>query len=243
MTDKFEMQRIYPPGRKGPTKSAVDSPIRQPAPLIRGLLPAAEPPAPDMAAAPAAPAPQTEPSPEPGQKNAGGKFVYAFTDIPRLRFARGWSQKELAKIAKLDQGQLSRLENGKVSSPKMNNVMKLCAALGLAPNQFLSGYSNAPQKTTHFILPLLRQNEFLSQFNTPDAVRTLRKELSEPSNTDSTVTVLVQMGFNELLEHLALEFTGQPSAQLGQIYLNLIEHGMPPEEAKAIVSSGISAAV
>jgi len=50
--------------------------------------------------------------------------------IVEARKARGWSQRELAAEAGIQQPVLARLENGD-TDPKLSTVTKVCTALGL----------------------------------------------------------------------------------------------------------------
>ena len=53
--------------------------------------------------------------------------------VRELRDAKGWSQSELARRAKVTQGTVSRIENDVVSSIDLEVFEKLARALGVHP--------------------------------------------------------------------------------------------------------------
>jgi transcriptional regulator with XRE-family HTH domain len=63
--------------------------------------------------------------------------------IKELREARGWSLNKLALKAGCSQGYLSDVENGKISSPSGQMLVKLAAALG-ASTDYLLGITDNP---------------------------------------------------------------------------------------------------
>jgi transcriptional regulator with XRE-family HTH domain len=58
--------------------------------------------------------------------------------IVQLRQAKGWSQIELARSAKVDQGLLSRLEDG-VGNPSLKTIAAIAKALGVSISGLTQG--------------------------------------------------------------------------------------------------------
>jgi transcriptional regulator with XRE-family HTH domain len=61
--------------------------------------------------------------------------------IKFIRAKRSYSQKQLAEKAKVDQAQISQLENCR-TSPKMSTFLKIVWALGIAPTDFFQDFSS-----------------------------------------------------------------------------------------------------
>lgn len=59
-------------------------------------------------------------------------------NVRRIRIARQLTQVELAALAKMPQGHLSALENGK-RSPNLSTVAEIAEALGVEPVSLLLG--------------------------------------------------------------------------------------------------------
>jgi transcriptional regulator with XRE-family HTH domain len=57
--------------------------------------------------------------------------------VKRLRTRRGWSQRDLAKRARITQAYISQLEGGRKSNPTMAAVTRLAKALGVSPAALL----------------------------------------------------------------------------------------------------------
>lgn len=58
--------------------------------------------------------------------------------ITILRKRRGWQVQQLAVRAKISKGYLSLLENGQVSNPTLQVLLRLCVALSTDPNTLLA---------------------------------------------------------------------------------------------------------
>lgn len=63
--------------------------------------------------------------------------------IKELRERRGWSKSKLAKMAKISQGNLSDIENGKIHSPSGVVLKKIADALGTT-SDYLLGRTDSP---------------------------------------------------------------------------------------------------
>lgn len=57
--------------------------------------------------------------------------------VARLRHAKGWTQKELAKAAGVKQQNIQQIEAGKVRSPRF--LLSLAEALGVRPHWLMTG--------------------------------------------------------------------------------------------------------
>jgi transcriptional regulator with XRE-family HTH domain len=64
--------------------------------------------------------------------------------IRALRAVRAVTLEQLAAEVKLTKGQLSKIENGKVSSP-VSTLTRIAAALGVSPGQFFQAESGQPR--------------------------------------------------------------------------------------------------
>ena len=64
--------------------------------------------------------------------------------ILALRTLRAVTLEQLASEVKLTKGQLSKIENGKVSSP-VSTLTRIAAALGVSPGQFFQAESGQPR--------------------------------------------------------------------------------------------------
>ncbi|MDD5302420.1 MAG: helix-turn-helix transcriptional regulator [Elusimicrobia bacterium] len=51
--------------------------------------------------------------------------------LRRLRTARGWSQRELARRSGVPAGHISQIESGHIKSPGLTTALKLSVALGI----------------------------------------------------------------------------------------------------------------
>lgn len=60
-----------------------------------------------------------------------GKPVVSPSAVRRIRLDREMTQQELANLADLSLGQISRIEGGKIDSPHFRTVRKLAGALGV----------------------------------------------------------------------------------------------------------------
>jgi transcriptional regulator with XRE-family HTH domain len=58
--------------------------------------------------------------------------------IVRLRKGKGWSQIELARSAKMDQGLLSRLEDG-IGNPSLKTIAAIAKALDVSVSELTQG--------------------------------------------------------------------------------------------------------
>lgn len=61
------------------------------------------------------------------------------TTLREARTRKRWTQEELEARAGVDQSVISKLERGVSSSPRLDTVRKLEAALGLKPGQLVIG--------------------------------------------------------------------------------------------------------
>lgn len=57
--------------------------------------------------------------------------------LQHLRRAKGWTQAELAKKARVTQALVSQLEAGKKASPSVVPLLRLARALGVSVEQLL----------------------------------------------------------------------------------------------------------
>lgn len=64
--------------------------------------------------------------------------------IRRIRESKNVTLEQLAAQVKLTKGQLSKIENGKVSSP-VGTLTRIAGALGVSPGQFFQGGENTPR--------------------------------------------------------------------------------------------------
>jgi transcriptional regulator with XRE-family HTH domain len=64
--------------------------------------------------------------------------------IRAMRASRNVTLEQLASQVKLTKGQLSKIENGKVSSP-VSTLTRIAAVLGVAPGHFFQGESEGPK--------------------------------------------------------------------------------------------------
>jgi transcriptional regulator with XRE-family HTH domain len=82
--------------------------------------------------------------PEPERRSLDELFGAA---ILRLRLYRGWSQKQLARVSKVDQSMISRLENGKLPGVAIRRVYALLRALRAEDITFGPGPRKVPQSS------------------------------------------------------------------------------------------------
>jgi len=80
----------------------------------------------------------SNPSPEDSVERQIGSRIRA------LRLDRSATLEQLASEANLTKGQLSKIENGKVSSP-VSTLTRLAAALGVSPGQFFQADTGRPR--------------------------------------------------------------------------------------------------
>ena len=66
------------------------------------------------------------------------KVTKLSVQIKRLREARGWSQVELSRAARVDQGLLSRLEDG-IGNPSLKTLAAIAKALGVSLSELVDG--------------------------------------------------------------------------------------------------------
>jgi transcriptional regulator with XRE-family HTH domain len=64
--------------------------------------------------------------------------------IRAIRVGRNVTLEQLASEVKLTKGQLSKIENGKVSSP-ISTLTRIAAVLGVSPGHFFQGESGQPK--------------------------------------------------------------------------------------------------
>ena len=79
----------------------------------------------------------------------------------RLRVARaykGWSQRELARLAQVHHVQLSKLERGITKEVQGTTLRRLCEALGVSP-QYLLGMTDDIESETDPATPCLVATE------------------------------------------------------------------------------------
>jgi transcriptional regulator with XRE-family HTH domain len=69
-------------------------------------------------------------------------------ELKKARRAAGMTQEALAFAARVDRTYLSELENDK-SSPTLDCLMRLCAALDIRASDFIARIENAKQKPRH----------------------------------------------------------------------------------------------
>jgi transcriptional regulator with XRE-family HTH domain len=67
----------------------------------------------------------------PGDKPLDGRRLGAF--LRQRRLAAGYSSRDVAATAQVDQSWLSRLENGHYEQPSVLHVLKLCRVLDIEP--------------------------------------------------------------------------------------------------------------
>jgi transcriptional regulator with XRE-family HTH domain len=79
-----------------------------------------------------------DPGPQPSVEEQIGLRIRA------LRATRTVTLEQLASEVKLTKGQLSKIENGKVSSP-VSTLTRIAAALGVSPGQFFQAESGHPR--------------------------------------------------------------------------------------------------
>lgn len=60
-----------------------------------------------------------------------------------LRRRRGLSQEELGELASLHRTEVGQLERG-TRLPRLDTILRLCAALGITPNDLLAGMAWNP---------------------------------------------------------------------------------------------------
>lgn len=84
-------------------------------------------------AAPAEPQPPPQTLPSSWEERIGSQ-------IRHIRQKKRVTLDELAALTKLTKGQLSRIENGRVSSP-VSTLTRIAAALGVSPGEFFSAGS------------------------------------------------------------------------------------------------------
>jgi transcriptional regulator with XRE-family HTH domain len=86
----------------------------------------------------------TRPAPKPKSSPAPTVEVQIGARIRQLRTERNLTLEQLAAESGLTKGQLSRIENGKVSVP-VSTLTRIAAALGVSPGAFFEQRSDAPR--------------------------------------------------------------------------------------------------
>jgi transcriptional regulator with XRE-family HTH domain len=72
-------------------------------------------------------------------------------NLHRCRWNRGMSQEELGFAAGLHRTEISQLERG-LRCPRIDTLAKLCGALGVGPDELMTGieWTPAKQQPGHF---------------------------------------------------------------------------------------------
>lgn len=99
--------------------------------------------------------------------------------VRRLRVARGWSLRHLARMTGLNQSYLSKLEAGKVQSPGANAIARLAEAFGVAAGALLGGEEAQPRLSAPGTAEYVARELVREWRDLPEAERQLILEMIE----------------------------------------------------------------
>ncbi len=101
--------------------------------------------------------------------------------LRELRRSKGVSQRNLAEKVGVDFSYISKLENDRHSPPAADTIVKICKALGVAPDELLASTGKIPTDIKDSLASSTSALEFVRQAHemnlTEDEWKTLTKRL------------------------------------------------------------------